>query len=414
MSPVITSLGSGSARGFGRALKAFIRKPSITSPANNATNQSSSSLSFTASSFQIVGKATSHSKSDWQIASDSGFSNIVVSITNDTTNKTTWTVTSGLSLNTTYYARVRYKDSSTLISDWSSTITFGIEGYLPSLTNGTSDITVATAGSYNWTVPARVGRIKVQIIGSGGGETSSGGYVDVSFDVTPGQVFTFAKTAMNTERITFPKCLGGLATAFWLSDGTTNITQAKIWTIVGGGGGATGDGGPPSGYGGNGGGDTAGAGYNSGYWGTAYLSGGGTQSSGGVAQLGPGSYDSGNSIDYYNMWNPTYGALAATHGTAINGGLAAKQDSGRDSTTGAGGNGWYGGCGGVRWYACQSYRYEDDDGWHTGYSCVGTTSGGGGGSSRIQIPSGKNTTITTNQTGSSGAPSLSTGIKITY
>lgn len=398
MAPFLSTLATASARGLGRALKPFIRKPSITSPANNATNQSSSSLTFSSSAFQIVGKATPHTYSDWQIASDSGFSTIVKSLTNDTTNKTSWTVTSGLSLNTTYYARVRYKDSTNLVSDWSSTITFGIEGYLPSLTNGTSDITVATAGSYNWTVPARVGRIKVQIIGSGGGETTSGGYVDVSFDVTPGQVFTFAKTAMNTGgNEQFPKNFGGLATAFWLSDGTTNITQAKIWTIVGGGGGALGDGSPPWSPGGNGGGDTAASGYVSGYWGTGYLAGGGSQVSGGSPQYFPGNWNVSTTLSY----------AATAPGTAIYGGYGGQ-------TTGHGGNGWYGGCASVYWRGCYSYQYEDDDGWHTAVECVGGTSGGGGGSSRIQIPSGKNTTITTNQTGSSGAPNLSTGIKITY
>ncbi|NBU97445.1 MAG: hypothetical protein EBS19_04370 [Spirochaetia bacterium] len=90
MAPFLSTLATASARGLGRALKPFIRKPSITSPANNATNQSSSSLTFSSSAFQIVGKATPHTYSDWQIASDSGFSTIVKSLTNDTTNKTSW------------------------------------------------------------------------------------------------------------------------------------------------------------------------------------------------------------------------------------------------------------------------------------------------------------------------------------
>ena len=42
---------------------------------------------------------------DWQIATDTGFTNIVSSSTNDTINKTSYTPPTPLSLNTTYYVR---------------------------------------------------------------------------------------------------------------------------------------------------------------------------------------------------------------------------------------------------------------------------------------------------------------------
>ena len=44
---------------------------------------------------------------DWQIATDTGFTNIVSSSTNDTINKTSYTPPTPLSLNTTYYVRCR-------------------------------------------------------------------------------------------------------------------------------------------------------------------------------------------------------------------------------------------------------------------------------------------------------------------
>lgn len=358
MSPLITSLGSGSARGFGRALKAFIRKPSITSPANNATNQSSSSLSFTASSFQIVGKATSHSKSDWQIASDSGFSNIVVSTTNDITNKTTWTVTSGLSLDTTYYARVRYKDSSTLISDWSSTITFGIEGYLPPLSNGSVTYYSATT----WTVPSRISKIRITAGGSIGGQATqraqpsgaSGGIIITEFNVIPGETFRISDHSGGSAG-QFSGAGGGVL-SFGLDTGST-LTQSTLWLVSGGGGGAqpySGGDDTPGGGAGRGGspegspspineGNNRGGGY------------GGTQSSGGTGGDGP---------QY---------ASPATPGSALLGG-----NSGGSPLAGGGGSGWYGGGGGG------------------GGNFEGA---GGGGSARIQIPTPRSATTPTNQKG---------------
>lgn len=408
MSPLISSLGSASAKALGRALRPFIRKPSIISPANNATNQSSSSLSFSTSAAQIVGKGTAHASSDWQIASTSNFTTIVASTTSDTTNKTSWTVTSGLSLNTTHYARVRYKDSTNLVSDWSDTITFTVENYLPSLANGTSNITVQDSSATSFTVPQRVGRIRVQMIGGGGYQTS-GGYMDTSFDVVPGEVFTFAKTAAARADIGYmDKARSGSATAFWISNGSNTITQATLWAIVGGGGGVyqTGSVAANGGdSGGNGGGDVGGSGSNSSYGqGFRELAFGGTQSGGGVkadASIFAGNYS--NSTTYIQ---PAGGAIEGVPGYSISG----NPDRGYPGS----GAGWYSGCGVVSWYTSSRYWVENDDGWHWDYYVDQGSSGSGGGSSRIQIPSHRNPTITTNQRGSSGAPNLTTGIMITY
>lgn len=96
--------------------------PSITSPSTGSTGLLSS-VSFIASAFSMLSGSDTHEGSDWQIATDAGFTSIVSQLTNSSTNKTTWSV-SGLLANTTYYVRVRYKGTVYGYSSWSSTINF--------------------------------------------------------------------------------------------------------------------------------------------------------------------------------------------------------------------------------------------------------------------------------------------------
>ena len=96
--------------------------PSITSPSTGSTGLLSS-VSFIASAFSMLSGSDTHEGSDWQIATDAGFTSIVSQLTNSSTNKTTWSV-SGLLTNTIYYVRVRYKGVVYGYSNWSSTINF--------------------------------------------------------------------------------------------------------------------------------------------------------------------------------------------------------------------------------------------------------------------------------------------------
>lgn len=96
--------------------------PSITSPSTGSTNLLSS-VNFTANAFSMLSGTDTHEGSDWQIATDAGFTSIVSQVTNDSTNKTSWTVTT-LAPSTTYYARVRYKGAIYGYSAWSSAINF--------------------------------------------------------------------------------------------------------------------------------------------------------------------------------------------------------------------------------------------------------------------------------------------------
>ncbi len=94
--------------------------PTVTSPVNDSDNMISTFL-ITASAFNQEVVTSTHSSSDWQVATDSGFSTIVASSINDAVNKTSWTVT-GLIANTDYYIRVRYKNAESTYSDYSATI----------------------------------------------------------------------------------------------------------------------------------------------------------------------------------------------------------------------------------------------------------------------------------------------------
>lgn len=101
---------------------AGVATPTNSSPANGATNQDGS-VTLTASAFSWVGLSDTHASSDWQLATDSGFSTVVQSQTASSSNKTTWTVT-GLSTSQTYYWRVRYTGAANGTSSWSSATSF--------------------------------------------------------------------------------------------------------------------------------------------------------------------------------------------------------------------------------------------------------------------------------------------------
>lgn len=101
---------------------AGVNTPTNSAPANGATNQDGT-VTLTASAFSWLGLSDTHASSDWQIATDAGFTSIVQSQTASTTNKTSWTV-SGLSVSQTYYWRVRYNGTTNGTSAWSTATNF--------------------------------------------------------------------------------------------------------------------------------------------------------------------------------------------------------------------------------------------------------------------------------------------------
>ena len=99
-----------------------VNTPSVTSPVNGTTGLGSS-VTITSSAFSVSGISDTHYSSDWQVATDSGFTNVVKSSLNDTVNKVSWTV-SGLNPSTVYYVRVRYKGTTLSYSGYSTIVSF--------------------------------------------------------------------------------------------------------------------------------------------------------------------------------------------------------------------------------------------------------------------------------------------------
>lgn len=103
------------------------------------------SLSLSASAFVTDG-AAAHASTDWEVSTDSGFSTIVFSLYASTSSKTTASF-SGLQANTTYYARVRYRDAVGQVSGYSPVVSFStLTSFTPSqptitnITNGVSKL----------------------------------------------------------------------------------------------------------------------------------------------------------------------------------------------------------------------------------------------------------------------------------
>lgn len=97
--------------------------PTITFPTFNSTGISTTA-SATSSAFAMTTGSDTHLSSDWQVATDSTFTNIIAQSINDTVNKTSWTFSPAVPNNATLYLRVRYKGTTYGYGSWSSTTIF--------------------------------------------------------------------------------------------------------------------------------------------------------------------------------------------------------------------------------------------------------------------------------------------------
>ena len=105
-----------------KVLAPHVAKPSIISPVNNASGLGGN-ITLTSSAFVVNNGIDTHTGSDWDVATDSNFNNIVKTTVNNSSNKESYSVT-GLLPNTSYYARVRHKGNSLGYSEWSNTVAF--------------------------------------------------------------------------------------------------------------------------------------------------------------------------------------------------------------------------------------------------------------------------------------------------
>lgn len=130
---------------------AGIATPTNTTPANGATGQSGPTLTLSASAFSWTGLEDTHASSDWELATDSGFTTIVDNSYTDTTNKTSWTADASTSQ--TYYWRVKYRGASGRESAWSTATSFTTKSSFGGLI-GTAGAQGFGVGVYNGTLPS--------------------------------------------------------------------------------------------------------------------------------------------------------------------------------------------------------------------------------------------------------------------
>lgn len=121
--------------------------PSITSPTTGAVNVNRAPTLVSSVFTTAPARAATHQSSQWQVATDSGFTTIVFDSGVTTTNKTSITVPA-LALNTQHYARVRYTGSTISTSAWSTVVSFTTTNtYVATPTLSTTDNVLATGNT---------------------------------------------------------------------------------------------------------------------------------------------------------------------------------------------------------------------------------------------------------------------------
>lgn len=102
---------------------AEIKTPTNVSPANAATNLGATPVLTGSTFYSLYGIAMTAAQ--WQVSTVSNFASTVISTGDVAGTAVTYTVSSGvLSVNTTYYWRVRYKDANGSYSEWSTGTSF--------------------------------------------------------------------------------------------------------------------------------------------------------------------------------------------------------------------------------------------------------------------------------------------------
>ena len=110
--------------GSGITAPVVINTPTIISP-TIGTIDIPQGLTLGSSPFSLSSGIDSQASASWELATDSGFTNIVQSSINSTANLNSWAV-SGLLNSTAYYSRVQYTSVSGTISQWSAPVYFTV------------------------------------------------------------------------------------------------------------------------------------------------------------------------------------------------------------------------------------------------------------------------------------------------
>jgi len=108
-----------------------VNQPTIIAPVNNA-EAVTTDYQFVGSAFGYSGASQTHLSSNWQVATDVDFQNIVLQVADNGSVKTTWSAV-GMDAGTRLYVRVRYKGSVTSYSNWSNPVGFTTKDVYPSI-----------------------------------------------------------------------------------------------------------------------------------------------------------------------------------------------------------------------------------------------------------------------------------------
>lgn len=130
-----TSVGNGAIKINGRTYSLTVIPIQPLEPTLSLSSRPGASntaiIDSAASAFQMnATSAATHLNSDWQISTDSNFTNILGQSLADSVNKVSWSYP-GLNLNTQYYVRVKYRASDNSTSDWVVSSHLTKQVYLP-------------------------------------------------------------------------------------------------------------------------------------------------------------------------------------------------------------------------------------------------------------------------------------------
>lgn len=304
-----------------------IQKPVALMLNDDYTDISKTNPQFLGSAFTPVNYTDSHVKSQWQISTNSTFTNVV----NDSgwsNDLTSYNPTVSLNEGTSYFARVRYQ-GNVKTSDWSDAVMFTTSVYLQISAVGAGGGGGGSSTNPGW----------VNSTGAAGGAGGGGGISIAQRPILPGVTYSLTVGSGGAG--------GGSAGVAGSAGGNTTVTVPST-ALIQANGGAAGPGGSQ-----NSSATIGGAGG----WGASYTGGQGGQGGSMHADTGGGSY-----------------YAAGTAGQGINGGPGGLSDL-------AYGYGPYGGGGGgAPTFQVSGLAYQGGQGRNpNAYSVNGSTGSGGGG-----------------------------------
>jgi hypothetical protein len=185
--------------------------PSITAPTSGATGVAVRPV-FSSSAYSTTGGSDTHHSSDWQIASDSAFASIVLQVSADAANKTTWTPSADLSFLATFYARVRHRGAISGPSAWGSTTQFTTRA-------------APTVNAPSFTAPASTGVSTVATFSTTAFSVNGGTDTHVSTDWQVASDANFNSIVLQSASDSTNKVTWSPATA--LSNSTTYYARAR-------------------------------------------------------------------------------------------------------------------------------------------------------------------------------------------